>query len=281
MKRICPYCKEEFEAQRKDKNYCSASCRQQSYLIRKGTSLLGNETSLIQTVKTSNDVLLETNNDVSNDVLTNNQNVIEQSAIQNHGIKEKEYKWINSSFLDKLINKLRDRNMEYHLSDLNFNHPIVVSSIQWINIRFRYLIESILTLSERRKIAIVDLIDITNAFTLMLQSDQYKNLPETYPYTHDIKRLRNKLKGVCLEMKGLEEMCFRIRKEMKAELIVLRCELRTVAEKKPFNHLDFNQPKTKEPCKTNHHQNEKESLKGWRARYEEEKKKEEKQKLNK
>ena len=132
MKRTCPYCKEEFEAQRKDKNYCSASCRQQSYLIRKGSSLSGSEASLIQSVKTSSDVLTEQNNDVSNDTLTANQNVIEQNVIESPKVRELEYKWINSSFLDKAIDKLQRRNLDFQLRQCVRNNPNLESVILFL-----------------------------------------------------------------------------------------------------------------------------------------------------
>ncbi len=261
MKRACPYCNTEFEAQRKDKNYCSPSCRQQSYMMRKGAALMGSEVSLIQNVNPSSDAS-ENKNDVSDDALPIIENVIEEKPIAN-----REYKWMSSSFVEHISNLLRSRNNAYELHVCSREYPALNKSIEWINVRLRCLIEATLTLSERSSIDLKDLVDVTNAFTMIIQSDHYKQLPEVYPYRQDIKRFRDKLKAVCLDNEGADDLTFNIKKEIKIELIAMRCELRTVAKKKSFNQLEFKETKTKETCKTNHHREEKTPLKQWQINY--------------
>lgn len=323
MKRICIYCKTEFEAQRKDKHYCNPSCRQQAYMVRKGIAITGTNTSIHQNtlidmtqlseelqnlnippviindvspnteqnVKTSNDA--SQNIIIKNDVLdqflenekekqikTENEVLPEigKEGKQMEKQEEKHYKPMQSDFLVKLTDFLIRRNYDYELHVCTRENKASLNGIDWINIRFRCLVESLLTLSERKNILLDDLKEITNAFTFILISEYYKLLPENYPYIRTIKNLRNKLRNICIENETAEEISLKFSKELKIKLIALRCELRTVAMKRSFNELEFNEPKNKKPCKTNHHPEEKPQLKLWQINYQKTKREAGKQK---
>lgn len=94
MKRICPYCETEFEAKRKDKNYCSPSCRQQAYMMRK--------------VK---DELHETSSENVNVSSTETSSVVDVSEkASTVRFLEREYKPITSAFTSRVIRMMEQRN---------------------------------------------------------------------------------------------------------------------------------------------------------------------------
>lgn len=243
MKHTCLYCKTEFEAPRKDKNYCDASCRQQAYMLRKGTAMAGFEIN-------------------SN---TEAQEPIQESEEIRAGINvtknEKEFHPRAGKFIGQVVEVMEERNYEYLLQSLRRENAETVKSQDWVNVRLRCLAECLLTLSERKTILLSDLAEITNAFTLLIRSSHFQNLPEPYPYTHKVKELRNKLRSIYTAAEDMEEFHLNLGKNLKIELITMRCELRTVALRKTYNQLQFKEEK--KPCKTDHHPEEKQPLKQW------------------
>ncbi len=243
MKQTCLYCKTEFEAPRKDKHYCNASCRQQAYMLRKGTAMAGVEIN----TNTQHQELIQENKHVE-PVIT-----VTEKEIQFHPRPGK--------FISKVVELMEERNYEYLLQSLRRENAETAAGQDWVNIRLRCLVECLLTLSERKTILLSDLAEITNAFTLIIRSSHFQNLPEPYPYTHKVKDLRNKLRSIYTAAEGLEEFRLNLGKNLKIELIVMRCELRTVALRKTYNQLQFKEEK--KPCKTDHHPEEKQPLKQW------------------
>lgn len=60
---------------------------------------------------------------------------------------------------------------------------------------------------------------------------------------------------------NMEEFNLTLGRSLKIELIVMRCELRTVSPRRTYNQLQFN--KEKKSWETNHHQSQKPILKQW------------------
>ena len=112
-------------------------------------------------------------------------------------------------------------------------------SIAWVNVRLRCLIEVLLLVSERKHLPLNDLIEITNAFIRLTKSEHFKKLPEDYRYNHLVKDLRDKLKIICIENDHSEEVPLKLNKNLKTQLIVYRCELRTVVSRVKFSELTF------------------------------------------
>ena len=76
-------------------------------------------------------------------------------------------------------------------------------------------------------------------FGCLNKSEQFKKLPENFPYHHLVKDLRDKLKVICIENENSEEVPLKLNRRLKTELIVYRCELRTVVSKVKFSELNF------------------------------------------
>lgn len=228
MIKTCTYCKKEFEAKRIDKHFCSASCRQLNHLQRKAVVLFGNVSNEVGNVK------------------TDEQNVkmypvkIEEKIIEKKVDKvETEFKQVSSKFIKEIVSLLKRRSIEEDLHSFIRNNKQHFKSIAWVNVRLRCLIEVLLLVSERKRLPLIDLIEITNAFICLVKSEHFKKLPNSFPYYNITKDLRDKLKVICIENEGVQELPLKLNRRLKIELIVYRCELRAVASKIKFSELNF------------------------------------------
>lgn len=232
MIKTCAYCKEEFDAKRIDKNYCSASCRQLNHLQRKAVELFGVNVKE-ENVKAS----IDTSEGNVKTVLPENPKQEEQNpAVELK--KEKEYKFMPSKFVDEVGTLYKTRSIK-HTHNLFSNDKLINKNLEWVNIRLRCLIEAVLFISERNTISLADLIELTNAFINLIKSEQFKKVPENYPFKHFTIDFKNKLKRICAENEDAEEVPLKLNRKLKIDLIVYRCELRDVVPKIKFSELTF------------------------------------------
>ena len=228
MIKTCTYCKKEFEAKRIDKHFCSASCRQLNHLQRKAVVLFGNVSNEIENVKT----------DLQN-VKTYPAKIEEKIIEKQVNDVENEFKQVSSKFIKEIVLLLKRRSIEEDLHSFIRNNKQHFKSIAWVNVRLRCLIEVLLLVSERRRLPLIDLIEITNAFICLVKSEHFKKLPTNFLYYNIAKDLRDKLKVICIENEGVQELPLKLNRRLKIELIVYRCELRAVASKIKFSELNF------------------------------------------
>ncbi|HTA63218.1 MAG TPA: hypothetical protein VK835_12210 [Bacteroidia bacterium] len=232
MIKTCAYCKEEFDAKRIDKNYCSASCRQLNHLQRKAVELFG-VTVKEEHVKPS----IDTSGENVKTVLPE----IRKQEEQNPAIelkKEKEYKFMPSKFVDEVGTLYKTRSIK-HTHNLFSNDKLINKNLEWVNVRLRCLIEAVLFISERKSITFMDLAELTNSFIHLIKSEHFKKLPDNYPFKHFTTDFKNKLKRICVENEGDEEVPLKLNRKLKIDLIVYRCELRDVVPKIKFSELTF------------------------------------------
>lgn len=240
MSRTCPYCKDPFIPKRIDAVYCSQSCRQMAYIERKinlsininsldGFKISENQSEpSTKLIYPSTDISLE-NKKPSIDVLK--QNIIEQPKT------EEKYQRYESSFINELVELTNERNNVVTLYTLFMENNS--GAFQWVSSRFKCLAECLLTFSEMKTIEIDDLKEICNSFTMLIQSKYFKNLPQAYPYTHDILNLRESLKNICKNADENEPLKFRLQTQNKNKLIATRWELSHYVHKKTFSQLNF------------------------------------------
>ncbi|HXB41692.1 MAG TPA: hypothetical protein VNZ49_14220 [Bacteroidia bacterium] len=148
-----------------------------------------------------------------------------------------QYKQYNSAFLLELFNLTEAR--DYHFTLYRLLHNNKESSAYWISLRFRCLVECLLTFSEMQFIDLNDLKEVCNAFTNLIQSRSFKYLPSNYPYTKDIVQLRDTIKNLCLNADEDEEFTFRFKKETRLKIIATRWELASQVPKTTFSQLKF------------------------------------------
>lgn len=239
MIKTCTYCKKEFEAKRIDKHYCSSSCRQLNHLQRKAVEMFGINSKEKGNVKTPPDIITENVKTDQQNVKTFPEKIIEIKKTEPLIIVEREFNPVQSRFVQEVSELLKRRNIHQNLYNYAQDNKTFFKSITWVNVRLRCLIEVLLLVSERKHLPLNDLIEITNAFICLTKSEHFKKLPEDYPYNHLIKDLRDKLKIICIENDHSEEVPLKLNKKLKTQLIVYRCELRTVASKVKFSELTF------------------------------------------
>jgi hypothetical protein len=242
MIKTCTYCKKEFDAKRIDKNYCSASCRQLNHLQRKAVEMFGvavKEENVKASIDTSNENVKTDEQSVKmvlSEVLKEEKQIPE-IVKEKKGI-ETVYVNMPSRFIEEVTAMYKSRSIK-HSHKLVSDDRLVNKNLEWINTRLRCLIEAVLFISERNSLSLADLIELTNAFIYLIKSEQFKKLPENYPYKFFVKDFRNKLKSVCMENSEAEDVPLKLSRKLKIELIVYRCELREVAPKIKFSELNF------------------------------------------
>lgn len=155
--------------------------------------------------------------------------------------EEPEYKWVESKFI-KSIEKNKQENNEYMFKEpLAYWNIDKVIKINWISIRLRCLLESMIKLSNYSKIDSHTLLSITDAFNRLTQSDAFRNLPDNYPYTELIKGLCIKLNRLVQKGTYSEQLKFSLSDQLKSQLISTRSEMLPYFPAIKFSELDFSE----------------------------------------
>jgi hypothetical protein len=240
MEAICAYCKTFFIPKRIDARYCSHSCRQLAYVLRKALvhdkkeSTPENELS-IKKQEWENDSLIkhETKGQISNlwdSELTDTKKELSNLTDQQN------YRDLESPFIREIMELSEQRDYTSHLTIL-FQQGDV--SVTWISLRYKCLLECVLLFSEMQYIQLDDLKEVCNAFTSIIQSRFYRGLPQSYPYITEIIELRNHVKEACLSVEEEDVLKFKLKRETKQKLIASRWELSGRVPKRTFNQLNF------------------------------------------
>lgn len=252
MKKYCEHCNDEFEAKRKDVVYCSPSCRQMAYMERKlrngsisdtieGITMPKNETSidtLEENVNSSIDILKEQTELLSDSIQNGDTEGKKPSIDVSQNVNKEAYKEVVSEFVNEIHDMVNTRDYIYTLNTLLKSDATIVQCY-WVSERLKCLSECLLIFSEMKTTPLDDLKEVCNAFTMVINSEYYKKLPVKYPYTLKISLWRNKLKQLCIDNEGDEEIAFRLSKANKMELMATRYELAHYCYKKTFSQINF------------------------------------------
>lgn len=169
----------------------------------------------------------------------NNQIVSSNSSFVTEHSEEPEYKWVESRFL-KSIEKERQGSNAYLFKKPSAYWGIdKVIKINWVSVRLRCLLESIIKLSNYSKIDSRTLLSLTDAFNRLVQSSTFKDLPNNYPYTELIKELCIKLNRLIQKGIYTEQLKFSLSQELKSRLIGVRLEMLPYFPPVKFSELDF------------------------------------------
>lgn len=259
MERICEYCKSPFVPKRTDALYCSHSCRQLAYVLRKATDNaiegLNNltfkhepstetkennpatqkltdtneQTSIINTEKTIYP-------SISNQINVNKQNTETKIAVNNSETEKEIYTEYESSFNRELLESTEERDYTSKLSLLFYER---VAPVLWVSVRYKCIVECFLTFSEMKEVHPNTLKEVCNALTALILSRYFKYLPQNYPYTNEIIELRDSIKELCLNIDENELFKFRFKRETKLKMIATRYELAQFVPKKKYSELKF------------------------------------------
>lgn len=224
MEKECQHCKKTFTVKRIDSVYCSRSCRQMAYMIRKATNP--------KTIEIVGEIGQSTNMILGEDQL-------DQNKQQKTALPQTEQKYVphESRILNLICDRINDdRNLLALNTCLNTHEDI---HSYWVGIRLRCLAECLLLFSEAKLTRISDLMELCNAFTLVRKSIHYQNLPELFPYKSNIDSINYKLKSLCIKAQKAEQIKFRMMEQDKIELIAVRYELTQFFRKEKFSQLNF------------------------------------------
>ena len=155
-------------------------------------------------------------------------------------IEEKNYMPITCKWITKLYERFNERATDEKLNALATTYKDKMNPVEWISIHYRCLLECVITIAEIKVVAWNDLAELTNAFTFLITSVYFNELPNNYPFTNDIIFLRDKLKHFCLETRNENDVTFRLKFDTKKELFLHRFELSMVFAKISFNQLQCN-----------------------------------------
>lgn len=238
MEKECAYCQKTFTVKRIDSVYCSRSCRQMAYMVRrmdrsKNVVLQGINAEMEPPAIQIPEIFLGPDLPAEIDM---------DRAISELQQKEKkdqtaEYEPAQSAFL----NTIRERIDEgRNLSILQFCIETQENlSSYWVALRMRCLVECLLLFSEAKYAKVADLMEICNGFTLLQRSISFKNLPGIFPYIDEIFDIKEKLRNLCLKVQKADQIRFSLRQEDKINLIATRFELAQYIPKRKFSQLDF------------------------------------------
>ena len=272
MECLCLYCNNPFVQKRTDSLYCSHSCRQFAYVLRKSSKEpvkimpVANEIPLQDEIlakhteqsneqvdnqselkeqsqesaikKNKLSVLTETDLTVKTDIklpvrTVEKKSVLIQPVINKNGAPDyTAYQSRCVTLLDKLYG---ERDLWYVLS--KFFDSKDEAGI-WVSERYRCLVEVLLTFTEMKRIELDDLKEVCNAFTDVIRSKYFKCLHPTYPYIDEMDHLRERIKTTCIKSSG-GFIKYRLSKEQKQVLIVTRFELSQFVQKIKFSEIKF------------------------------------------
>jgi hypothetical protein len=162
---------------------------------------------------------------------------------------EEEYKWIDSPLLKQI-----EKNYEKNNSEFLFKNPMKYWSIDeimntnWINVRLRSIIESMIKLSNYSRIDKNTILCLTDAINRLVKSNAYKSLPENYPHRELIKELYIKLNSLTRNT-FTERPKFVLSVELKSRLIAIRHEMIQYAPAMKFSEMDFTEKNYLHPLK--------------------------------
>jgi len=147
--------------------------------------------------------------------------------------EEYDYTIVKCKWISDLYQQFNDRSNDEWLR-LHISRPV-----EWISIHYYCLLDCVLTISHIKVIEWADVAELTNAFTFLVASNYFKNLPEDYPFTKAIVVLRDKLKLFCLETHDEDWVQLQFKFSTKKDLLLQRYELACVFCKISFNQLQL------------------------------------------
>jgi hypothetical protein len=155
------------------------------------------------------------------------------------------YKWIKNKLLRQIegiyLNKSQADMIQTPLRYWSYEQA---KYINWINIRFRCLIESLIRISNYSSIDAHTILCLNDAFVRLIKSNAYIKLPETYPYKKLIADLCSKINQIAAKNKHLTKIVLRLPLERKAQLIAIRYQMLESVPAMKFSEIDFIEEKS-------------------------------------
>ncbi len=154
--------------------------------------------------------------------------------------EEMHYEWIESKFTQKIEKQILAESKTHlfnqRIKGWNYQH---LESVNWVNIRLRCLVESMIKLSNYGNIDKHTLLCMNDAFHRLVKSNAFRTLPENYPYIELIKELFIKLHQLLKNNEFSENLKFSLAEKLKTKLIAIRYEMMKFIPAMKFSEMDF------------------------------------------
>lgn len=245
MEKICAYCQKSFVVKRMDAIYCSRTCRQMNYMNRKiealtNQAILSNPKNL--SLKEQEEVTTDNSQELPSTLNSDEERsdqTIDVPVLTSKVSKptDENYEPVESELIGRIYDQVESREAEIRLDACL--HELKSFASLWVSLRYRCLLECLLVFSDMKNIKVSSLLEVCNAFILIVRSDYYKKLPTIYPYTDELQKLKEKLKRLCYKVQYSGNIKFYLSKEDKIDLIVFRYELSRCIPKMKYSQLDF------------------------------------------
>ncbi|MEI7594416.1 MAG: hypothetical protein WCK02_01615 [Bacteroidota bacterium] len=211
-KKICRYCEKEFVSTRKNEIYCSKTCKQYSYLERKST---------------------DNSNSVNTSVNTLVNNLVNESANKTaNPIKTETYTFQIPQLFKNLDEMILSRVKEGKDFNYFFKHPFRLNwtyteqyHIRIINQTLKPILTKLLSLSYTFLPSYQLFENISKKLNAIIESENYQNLPQNYPYIKFVKETAEKLTQLCDINQSQTKIKFKMSNEMKLKIHCILYEL--------------------------------------------------------
>jgi hypothetical protein len=267
--KTCLHCGTVFRAERSTKKYCSDACKQTAFYQRSivnTTTVLSNNneqenTSVLSSQNNEQPLASKGKDDLGfSDNQTQIATVLAPSITLNDNKTNVNYKPlinkdnqplpqvtssyipIPSTFIMAIAEQVDDMTCEAILMN---NYPdqywqgYVLTSVNWANTRLRCLVENLLWLGKHTEIKRKVFMQLTEAFTMLVNCNRFKQLPQNYPNRTIAIALSNQCNSIVEKYKKKKVFQLQITKQRKIQCIALRFMLAGTVPKVKFSGLDF------------------------------------------
>ncbi|WP_127125059.1 hypothetical protein [Pseudoflavitalea rhizosphaerae] len=231
MNTICQHCGSTMQSQRATKKYCSEQCKQQAFYLRTGLQLNTAGSVPVHPIPLEDDEL--------------GPEPLESDTIEVRRplpVSEPSYQPEFSDLLERVI-EYTNTHPAHELFSEPEKHWTYLGreSANWVNLRWRSILEALLHYSKLSSVKAGRLIAVTDALQEMQQSSEFRYLPASYPFVKEIRELSNRMTSITAGMKSKESVQYRITLPRKAIIIGMRFLLAGVVPLVPFDQLSFDQ----------------------------------------
>ena len=260
MIKTCLHCGKTMQSQRNTKKYCSDNCKQLAFYKRNGLALSGindNDNFLVIDKQhaiepcISNEVTTElTQVENFKEPITENLPVkplndkltvrVNDSFTIKPEQEEKPYECVRSKIVDSIADHIDNSEALFMFQcSEKYWGAYTLPTVKWVSLRLRCLMESLIKLTNFPAIDNASMVAMRDAFTTLINSSQFRQLPTNYPYIALIKDLEQKLAFIAKQYKHAESLQLRLTQKRKVELIANRYILADFVQAIKFSEMDF------------------------------------------
>lgn len=243
MNTHCDYCGKPVKGLRSTRKYCNDTCRQMAYYKRNG--LLSGLAPDRAAMKESDEQQCHHEEGRSTCSLEEPVTVKSLYAKEagHFALKQRkepetaQYEWIESGFLLRIHKYIiNSRTFPMFQDPHNYWAKEAIPYVQWVTVRFRCLVESLVRLSNHASVDRDTLLQVADAFNQLSASTNFEVIQHFYPFTDAINELKQKLNALAEACED-NRTAFKLSARRKAELIGMRFEIGDFVPRMKFSEL--------------------------------------------